>query len=287
MAARWRRSASTTGTGASDRWPGGLPGRVAMLPPMSASPRHEKVDEIMERAEAALRRSQWFEAERLAFRALEMARQQEEFDLLARVCLPLQEARRQRIQEATGSRKLNVLSADIGEEMPLKPGCYLIQPPAVGADARRLRLGALRREIPVAVMCREPRTGLGLCPVVAIGQVTVRTRIDPPKDWDKPDHKWFLGAMEQLGDAAIEMLDTGMELDRQIDFLIAALDAVPDHEKLHQVLASACREAAKGFVRSTQADELDAELAAAEDEPDISELDSPATKRRGKGDDEE
>ena len=37
-----------------------------MLPAMSSAPRHEKVDEIMERAEAALRRSQWFEAERLA-----------------------------------------------------------------------------------------------------------------------------------------------------------------------------------------------------------------------------
>jgi len=30
------------------------------------------VDEIMERAETALRRSQWFEAERLAHRAMEI-----------------------------------------------------------------------------------------------------------------------------------------------------------------------------------------------------------------------
>jgi hypothetical protein len=257
-----------------------------MLTPMNSAPRHEKVDEIMERAEAALRRSQWFEAERLAHRAVELARSQEDFGLLARVCLPLQESRRQRIQEATGNRKLNVLQSDITEDMPLKPGCYLVQPPAVGADARRLRLAALRREVPVAVLCREPRSQLGLCPVVAIGQITIRTRIDPPKDWDKPDHKWFLGAMEQLGDAAIEMLDTGLELDRQIDFLLAALDAVPDHEKLHQVLASVCKEASKGFVRSTTADELDAELAAAEDEPEIAELESPSAKKR-KGDDEE
>jgi hypothetical protein len=257
-----------------------------MLTPMNSAPRHEKVDEIMERAEAALRRSQWFEAERLAHRAVELARAQEDFGLLARVCLPLQESRRQRIQEATGNRKLNVLQSDITEDMPLKPGCYLVQPPAVGADARRLRLAALRREVPVAVLCREPRSQLGLCPVVAIGQVTIRTRIDPPKDWDKPDHKWFLGAMEQLGDAAIEMLDTGLELDRQIDFLLAALDAVPDHEKLHQVLASVCKEASKGFVRSATADELDAELAAAEDEPEIAELEPPSAKKR-KGDDEE
>jgi hypothetical protein len=257
-----------------------------MLPAMSSAPRHEKVDEIMERAEAALRRSQWFEAERLAHRAAELARAQEDFGLLARVCLPLQEARRQRILEATGNRKLTVLDADITEDMPLKPGCYLVQPPTVGADARRLRLAALRREIPVAVLCREPRSRMGLCPIVAIGQVTVRTRIDPPKDWDRPDHKWFLGAMEQLGDAAIEMLDTGLELDRQVDFLLAALDAVPDHEKLHQLLASVCREAAKGFVRSATADELDAELAAAEEEPDIADLGEPARKRGTKGGDD-
>ena len=217
---------------------------------MSASSRHEKVDEIMERAEAALRRSQWFEAERLAMRALELARAQDDFSTLSRVTLPLQEARRQRVQEALGARKLTILNADITEEMPLKPGCYLVEPPTVGADARRLRLAALRREVPVAVLCREPLSRLGLCPVVAIGQMTVRARIAPPKSWDKPDLKWYAEAMELLGDAAIEMLDTGLELDRQVDFLIAALDAVPDHEKLHQALAATCREAAQGFVRS-------------------------------------
>ena len=95
--------------------------------------------------------------------------------------------------------------------------------------------------------------------------MTIRARIDPPKNWDKPDHKWFVGAMEQLGDAAIEMLDTGLELDRQIDFLMAALDSVPDHEKLHQALESLCKQAAKGFVRSNRPrmDELDAEVEAA------------------------
>ena len=180
------------------------------------------VDEIMERAETALRRSQWFEAERLAHRAMEISRSKEDFGLLARVILPLQEA-------------------------------------------RRLRLAALRRESPVAVMCREPLSMLRLCPVVAIGQMTIRARIDPPKNWDKPDHKWFGGAMEKLGDAAIEMLDTGLELDRQIDFLMAALDSVPDHEKLHQALEALCKQAAKGFVRSNRPrmDELDAEVEAA------------------------
>ena len=279
MAARSRRSGPTTGTDAGD------PG-TAIIPRMSASSRQEKVDEIMERAEAALRRSQWFEGERLAMRALELARAQEDFATMARVALPLQEARRQRVQEALGAKKLTVLEsgAEITEDMPLKPGCYLVQPPAVGADARRLRLAALKHEVPIAVMCREPRSRLGLCPVVAIGMVTVRTRIEPPKAWDKPDAKWFVGAMEQLGDAAIAMLDTGIELDRQIDFVLSALDSVPDHEKLHQLLGSLCREASKGFVRSQRADVLDEELAGV-DESELAADIEPPTKRKRSAED--
>jgi hypothetical protein len=153
-----------------------------------------------------------------------------------------------------------------------------VQPPAVGADARRMRLAALRQEVPATILCREPRTRLGLCPVVAIGMITVRTKIAPPADWDTPDMAWYAGAMEQLGDAAIAMLDTGLELDRQVDFLISALDTVPDHEKLHQVLADVCREAAKGFVPSAKGDVLDDELDDADVDVD-SELGGPGKTR--------
>ena len=228
---------------------------------MAGPSRQEKVDELMDAAEKALRGSKWFEAERLAQRALEMARAQDDWGMLARVTLPLQEARRQRLQAAmTPKAKVRLVESEVPEEVTVEAGCYLVQPPAVGADARRMRLAALRQEVPAAILCREPRTRLGLCPVVAIGMMTVRTRIAPPADWDKPDMAWYAGAMEQLGDAAIAMLDTGLELDRQVDFLISALDAVPDHEKLHQALAEVCREAAKGFVPSAKGDVLDDEL---------------------------
>jgi hypothetical protein len=99
----------------------------------------------------------------------------------------------------------------------------------------------------------------------------VRTKIVPPADWDAPDMAWYAGAMEQLGDAAIAMLDTGLELDRQVDFVLSALDAVPDHEKLHQVLADVCREAAKGFVPSAREDALDDELADADVDAELGE----------------
>ena len=188
----------------------------------------------------------------------------------------------------TAAKKtVRLRAADIPEEMPLTPGVYLIQPPTVGADARRLRLAALRREVPVAVICREPRTQRGQCPVVAIGGMTVRARIDAPKDWEKPDFAWFVRAMEDLGDAAMEMLDTGIELDRQIDFLLNLLDSVPDHEKLHQLLAAKCAEAAKGFVRSSTpaGDVLDEELQGIDESELESEL-GGGRRERGEEDEE-
>jgi hypothetical protein len=197
----------------------------------------------MEKASAALRRNQWFEAERLAQKALEGARAARDFALMARITLPLQEARRQRMQAALDKTGVKIVDEPFGEQPKLKPGCHLVQPPLVGADARRLRLFALEQEIPAAVLCREPRTKTGLCPIVCIGEVTIRARIAPPKNWDKPTVSWFAGAMEALGDAAIETLDRSALPVKQVDELLRRLDACPDHEKLHQALAAACEAA--------------------------------------------
>jgi len=212
-----------------------------------ATVKSTSVNSLMSKAQQALSRNHWFEAERLCARALDMARSEGDFNLMARILLPLQEARRQRMQAAFDSRKLVILDEPMGDERQLETRCYLVQPPLVGADARRLRLLALEREVPAMFLCREPKTQLGLCPIVAIGQVTVRTRIEPPKKWDKPDLAWYVEACELLGDAAIETLDRTAEPARQVDALLERLDAVPDHEKLHQVLAEVCKEAARYY----------------------------------------
>ncbi len=212
-----------------------------------ATVKSTSVNSLMTKAQQALSRNHWFEAERLCARALDMARAECDFNLMARVLLPLQEARRQRMQIAFDSKKIVIVEEPLTEERQLEAKCYLVQPPLVGADARRLRLLALEREIPAVFLCREPKTQLGLCPVVAIGQVTVRTRIDPPRKWDKPELAWFIEATEQLGDAAIETLDRTAEPARQVDALLERLDAVPDHEKLHQALAEVCKEAARHY----------------------------------------
>lgn len=210
----------------------------------TAATRIAQITQMMEKAQAALQRNAWFEAERLAARALDAARAQREFGLMARILLPLQEARRQRLQlafDAGGANGITIVESPFGEEFRPQPGCYLVQPPMVGADARRLRLAALEQQAPVAVLCREPLTRARLCPIVAIGQVTIRTKVDPPKSPNRPTLAWFAAAMEALGDAAIETLDSGIGVVKQVDALLARLDAWPDHEKLHQALAEVCR----------------------------------------------
>ncbi len=232
------------------------------------------VQQMMERAQAALHRNQWFEAERMAQRALEMARAGRDFTLMARIALPLQEARRQRLQLAFDANNFRIVDEPFGEEVRVDPGCYLVQPPLVGADARRLRLAAFEQEVPVAVLCREPMTKLKLCPIVTIGQLTIRTKIDPPKHWDHPTLDWFVAALEALGDAGIETLDRGCDPIRLVDALLARLDATPDHEKLHQELAHACREAARAIAEgriSPQAETSPADLLDEEAEPEAVE----------------
>lgn len=231
----------------------------------------KQIQQVMEKAQAALHRNAWFEAERLGMKGLELARFVRDYALMARIALPLQEARRQRLQIALDTKRVRIVDQPIGEDFRAEVGCYLIQPPLVGADARRLRLAALEQEVPVAVLCREPRTRNGTCPIVAIGQVTIRTRIPPPKAWDRPSMAWFVGALEALGDAAIETLDTSVDATRQVDSLLCRLDAAPDHERLHQVLAETCRQAARDIAEGRVPPPRPAESEEV-DEPDPLEL---------------
>lgn len=231
-----------------------------------------QIDELMEQATSALTLGRVFDAERLSDKALRMARQSRSYERMARICLPLQESRRLRMQQALDTRSLTILCTPQGDEPVISAGCFLVQPPLVGADARRYRLAALNQGVPIAIVCREPLTRLGQTPIVAIGQSTIRTRIDPPASNEKPDLKWFVGALEALGDAAIAGVDTGIEPDRQVDALLACLDSHPDHEKLHQALADACwraDEEARNNPPSTRASKASSAL----DDEDDDDLD--------------
>ncbi|MHC4102741.1 MAG: hypothetical protein ACYSW1_17875 [Planctomycetota bacterium] len=211
---------------------------------MSAASQTRTIDDLTKQAARALKRSRYFEAERLALQALDLARDECEFERMAGVVPTLYEARRQQVDAAAGTGRMTILEEPFTDDISVEPGCYLVRPPLVGADARRFRLLAFSREVAVAVLCREPLARIGLCPVVALsGGATVRMKVDPPLDPDNPDIDWFLDAMDALGEAALETVDPALEVVRRIDALLARLDAVPGYDGLHACLEQACLEA--------------------------------------------
>lgn len=212
----------------------------------------------MERASRALERTRYFEAESVAKEALRKAHAASDFERIARIVLPLQEARRQKRQLAVDSGRRIVVSDLRMLADEIQPGCYLFQPPLIGADARNFREVADSQGSPVLVVCREPLTKDGKWPVVAVGQVSIRTRVEPPIPLARvdrsvtrdaydgaipPDASWFEATEEAIGDSAIVKIKHEDPAAWRVDDLVVLLDAHPSHEKLHQLLAEAARQA--------------------------------------------
>ncbi len=211
---------------------------------MSREGQEQQIDALIEKATKALAKDNIFEAERLAAQALGMARVDRDFERLARCVPPLRQARGKRLRRALDVGKIKIIDSPPANDRKLKAGCYLVQPPQVGAAARELRLSALDGKVAVAVVCREPFTMIGLCPIVAISPgATIRTKIDPPQDPERPDMDWFVAALQALGDWAIETIDPALEIQRRVETILARLDAIPEHDGLLQCLEHAFREA--------------------------------------------
>ncbi|MBN8645993.1 MAG: hypothetical protein J0L61_12225 [Planctomycetes bacterium] len=224
-----------------------LPEGEAAIKPGKAGPR---IDKLMDLAQRALEETHYFECEHACLEALGLAHAARDYERMARILLPLQEARRQIRLLAVDTKKLFALSEPVAEDAPIKPGCYLIEPPLVGADARDLHDRATREEIPVMVLAREPAVKTvkldrrpGDWPVVLIGPVTVRAYVPPPAK-DKPTLEWYLGACEALGDRAIADADHEADPFGLVEDLYERFQTISDHEKLHQALEAACRAAA-------------------------------------------
>lgn len=221
----------------------------------SPADRAARLDALMERASAALARTDYFQAIELASTALRRAHQQRDYERMSRICLPLQEARRQVRQlasDAASGGGVFVVSSVSDLPQPLSAGCYLVQPPMIGAEGRQLAETLTASRVPGLVVTREPMTSGGQWPIVAVGASIVRTRVAPPACASPksgcltrdelagvPDLAWFEHASEAIGDAAIASAN-GHDA-ALVDALLALLEAVPEHEKLHQRLAEACR----------------------------------------------
>lgn len=238
----------------------------ANVKPVAKAPSHP-IDVLMERASEALVSMAYFEAERLARRGLMGALAKRDYERMARIVLPLQEARRQIRQLAAdacpasgGVATINGVVNDFPRK-PLATGCYLAQPPLTAMDARAIRDSAWQRESCVIVAAREPLTRDGLWPIAAVGvgeiTVTARIKVMPPVEVSPepssptrdfytrlPSLAWFEAMLESLGDRAIASLHKEDPPAHRVLDLIEFLDACPEHEKLHQALEAECRRAA-------------------------------------------
>jgi hypothetical protein len=224
------------------------------------------IDDLMEQASEALALTHYFEAERIAAKALDRACAALDFERMARICMPLQEARRQKRHEATDGGitfALRTLPTRGGE---LAQGCYLLTPPLIGIEGQTLRNMLDRKKIPALVVCKEPTTSSGKWPLVGVSgtdreSLVIRVQVPPPEGFENltsngpsngpgdglrpgPSPRWFLASLEAMGDAAIAKVDPKLPPDYRALDLYEYLKAVPDHEKLHQALEAACREAA-------------------------------------------
>ena len=215
-----------------------------------------EIDAMMDRVCGLMAAAEYFDAERLALRSLRAARRNLDFERMARIVLPLQEARRQKRGAALDAGVVALVRTADAIPRPLVPGCYLLQPPMIGRDGRTLRETLDRKRLPAAVLTREPLTRTGRWPIVGVGPMVVRTQVAPPwpierveksisKDDDRrlPPVEWFAAASEALGDAALAAMVEGDHPHYRVDDLLDFLDAHPEHEKLHQALEGACRAA--------------------------------------------
>ena len=211
---------------------------------MAGTTKPSKSSELAAKAGQTLSAGDTFEAERTAMRAIASARGERDYECMAATVATLMEARQRRLKAALNLKRITIIETPIGEDVQVSKGMYLVQPPQVGADARRLRLAAFEQNVAAAVLCREPLTRIKLLPVVAISPgSTVRAKVLPPRNLDKPDVPWFIAALQALGAMAIDSLDPSMSAERRVDALLERLDAGPEHEGLHIALQQACLDA--------------------------------------------
>ncbi len=214
------------------------------------------IDELMQAASARLLETSYFDAIDLCVRALGLAVKASDWERVARIALPLQEARRQIRQLAVEVPTVTIVDTSAQLRKPAEAGCYLIQPPLIGAEARTFATSAHKRRVPVFVLAREPMTDAGLWPIVGVSAISVRTKVPPPagvdRDASSPTRDrvndgvpmgWFEAAAEALGDAAFAGVDPSWPAAHRVEDLIERLEAVPEQEKLHQNLADAARDA--------------------------------------------
>lgn len=218
-------------------------------------------DDLVAKARAACDAGSPLRAEQLCERALARLRSSSltigAIAAIDRVALMLARARGDRIERAFDAARVRVLSRP--SDMPDEPrdGCYLVQPPMIGLQGRRLGQSLASRGVHAVVVTREPMTASGLWPIVVVGERTVRARVDPPAGVVRtgdgitgdrlegvPGCAWFAGAVASITRAGLDGVDADEPAAWRVLDLLELLDAHRDAAELCAQLAEVCHEAA-------------------------------------------
>ena len=184
----------------------------------------------------------WFKKETISGGRVEQTRSSENWKNLAIALADLADARQTMCEAAKNGRRVKLIdSIELGEEI-VEGGRYLIKPPLVGRDAGIISNTLHARGISAVILCREPSTSFGLCPIVALGSgVKVRVQIEEPENPEKPTCAWFDHAMNELGDHVLSKLNPESPPIRQLDYLLAHISAAPTHTGLYKAAINLSR----------------------------------------------
>ncbi|MDP7006116.1 MAG: hypothetical protein QF718_07910 [Phycisphaerales bacterium] len=150
--------------------------------------------------------------------------------------------RRSQIKLARNGKRVRIIgNMELVEDIN-EGGRFLVTPPLVARDASIIENQLSLSKIHSVVLCREPTTSLGLCPVVSLGRgVTVRVHVEEPNSQTKPSCEWFDYAVSELGEYVVSKIDQSSSKQRQLDYLLAHLSAVPVSIKAHLSAINLCK----------------------------------------------
>jgi len=234
-----------------------------------------ELDSIMERASEALADMRYLACADHCLRALALARHHGDWAYYARILLPLQETRRQRrMIAAEGVTRLGTAGLQEPPESWLRrmgAGCIVVTGPHEAREAVALRRVARERGQYIEVLFADnPATDGRWTLLASVGTQPIKLTVVAPRSawidqWLAPTDAvpdrlptqsdsgdaielgsetpvdWFLDACEALGGAALATVKAPLGDPQRIEQLERCLEAVPDHEIIHQALGDAAR----------------------------------------------
>ncbi len=207
----------------------------------------EKLDGLMERASQALTGADYLACEGLCLEALAAARGARRWATYARVLLPLQEARRQRLMAAAQGDVHLGCAPGFDPESWLDDhdaGCILLTHPHGADDALALITRARAEHKFIEVLFADTPSDNPTWELVSFEGLATSVTVDPPRP-DQSLAQWFLHAAEMLGNAALDSVDSTLKGEALVLDLESRLAVFPDHELLLQRLAQAAHEASR------------------------------------------